>query len=524
MKLPKLFGKKNRDDDDEDFDEDDLEIADLEDMDIDEDADKSGTPVRDGTIERDDEPDVLEDEVMVGGDDKLDNPFDDVDDDEFDDEEEDDEEDEGDSRRKAIFFAAIGAVVLLSSALGGLGWWYFSSDTPEAAKEDPNRIELAMPAPPGSLNAGGGQIVNSTAESGEAQSTPALPATNNDVPTPSTVTEGAAPVNNDAATPEATVAPAAAPSLSMNSLNSLGAPQSGGGIVVPAIVNAALARIPDQPTAADQSQALANAPIKALLEEKPGIGQLPKIANTGAQPWQVYARPIDPGITLPRVAIMIEGIGLSRQASLAAINKLPPEISMVLSPYGRDLEDWVFRSRLAGHEVYMSVPMESEHFPMEDAGPLALDTQIQVAENQRRLDTVMASAGGYVGLVSFMGSRFMKAEGQIKKLLETVKDRGLMFVIGGNRTRNDAAPIAADMAVVRAESEFYLDDTPSIQTIRTNLDRAVSLAKDRETILVMARPYPVTISSILDWVKTIPDTGIVLVPASAVATVPTAPQ
>ena len=521
MKLPKLFGKKKRDDEGDDFDEDDLEIADLEEMDLDDDTGTSAAPIRQDT----EEPDILEEEVMVGGDDKLENPFDGVDgDDEFDDDDDDEEGEEDGSRRKAILFAVVGAVVLLSSAIGGLGWWYFSSDTPEAAKDDPNRIELAMPAPPGSLNATGGQSLNSMAD-GDGTQSMAMPAAANDAPSLPTTSEGAAPANNEATPPEtAMAAPEAAPAISMNSLNSLGAQQTGDGIVVPAVVNAALARIPDQPTAADQSQALANAPIKALLEEKPGIGQLPKIANTGAQPWQVYARPIDPGVTLPRVAIMIEGIGLSRQASLAAINKLPPEISMVLSPYGRDLEDWVFRSRLAGHEVFMSVPMESEHFPMDDAGPLALDTQIQVAENQRRLDTVMASAGGYVGLVSFMGSRFMKAEGQIKKLLETVKDRGLMFVIGGNRTRNDAAPIAADMAVVRAESEFYLDDTPSIQTIRTNLDRAVSLAKDREVILVMARPYPVTISSILDWVKTIPDTGIILVPASAVATVPTAPQ
>jgi polysaccharide deacetylase 2 family uncharacterized protein YibQ len=34
----------------------------------------------------------------------------------------------------------------------------------------------------------------------------------------------------------------------------------------------------------------------------------------------------------------------------------------------------------------------------------------------------------------------------------------------------------------------------------------------------MARPYPVTIKSVLDWIATLPDKGIILVPASSVAT------
>jgi polysaccharide deacetylase 2 family uncharacterized protein YibQ len=38
----------------------------------------------------------------------------------------------------------------------------------------------------------------------------------------------------------------------------------------------------------------------------------------------------------------------------------------------------------------------------------------------------------------------------------------------------------------------------------------------------MARPYPVTIKSILDWDETLKDKGVVLVPASAIAILPAA--
>lgn len=531
MKLPKLFGKKDEDDEfDDDLDEDDFEIDDLDDhvgeletTVVDDDEDLTGNyasgPVQDDDA---DDRDGNDDEEMIGSDDSITNPFDDVEDDydedydDDDDDDYDDEEDEESSRKKALVFAAIGGAVVLVSVLGGVGWFMFSStdDSVVAVSEDPGRVELAMPAPPGSLNS----ALSSDAAPEETQSS-----VNTALSSPTGNSTPDKDSNVEAATPEPMVDPTApvaeAPTGGLNSLNNLNATQTaGGGVVVASVSNAALARLPDHPSAANQSQALSAAPAAGLIDEKKDIGKLPKIASNGAQPWQVYARPVDPGITTPRIAIMIEGVGLSRQASLGVINKLPPEISFVMSPYGRNLNDWVFRSRLAGHELFMSLPMESEDFPVEDAGPLALDTRVQLAENQRRMETVMASAQGYVGLVTMMGSRFMKADGQVRKVLQEIKSRGLMFVVGGERRRNDVFPIATDLNLPRVESEMYIDNQPRIQQIRENLDRLESIAKERGAVLAMARSYPVTIKSILDWVATLPGKGVILVPASSVAT------
>ena len=545
MKFPKLFGRKKGEDDE---DEDDLEdeMFDLEDMDdleggagADAEHSEAGDLGDDEEYEEvaSNEPGVDEiddlEEEMVGGDDVLEDPFegteDDLDDgdlddgdlDDDDDFDEEDEREEAGAKRKALMFAAVGAGVLLLSGLGGAGYWFFSGDDtahPEAAHNDPTQVEMSMPPPPSVDGSSGAPSLNQLAAMApEATETAPVPAAAPETHS-SSASAPVAPAASEPAAAEAPSAPSGQPG-SMNSLNALGsASQAGGGVVIPAVSPVILARLPDQPSVADQSQALSSAPVRALIENVDGIGDLPKIAANGSHASTAYARPSDPGISLPKVAIMIEGVGLSRQASLAAINKLPPEVSLVLSPYGRDLDDWVFRARLAGHEVFLSLPMESDKFPLEDAGPLALDTQVQVAENKRRLSAVMASAGGYVGLVTYMGGQFLKAEGQIRELLKETKSRGLMFVIGGRRSRNDATQIAADLDLPRAETEFYIDETPSIQEIRTSLDRAVSLAKDRGSILVVARPYPVTIKSILDWVQTIPDAGIALVPASAVAT------
>lgn len=520
MKLPKLFGKKDDEDDldddfDDDIDEDDFDIDDLDDHV----GELEATTVEDGEDLSGNYASgpVDEEEEMIGSNDSIQNPFDGVED-EFDDDDDDDyddEEDEESSRKKALIFAAIGGAVVLMSVLGGVSWFMFSSsdDSVVTAENDPRRVELAMPAPLGSLNSTLSPQ-SSEVETLTEQTTP--------LSTDSSQSVATAPgeeLEQSEAMIDPTASAAPAPAGGLNSLNSLNTTQSvGGGVVVASVSEAALARLPDHPSAADQSQALSPAPANGLVEEKKDIGKLPRIASNGAQPWQVYARPVDPGITTPRIAILFEGVGLSRQASLGVINKLPPEISFVMSPYGRNLNDWVFRARIAGHELFMSLPMESEDFPVEDAGPLALDTRVQLAENQRRMETVMASAQGYVGLVTMMGSRFMKADGQVRKVLQDVKSRGLMFVVGGKKTRNDVFPIATDLNLPRVESEMYIDREPRIQQIRENLDRLESLAKERGAVLAMARPHPVTIKSVLDWIATLPDKGVILVPASSVAT------
>ena len=524
MKFPKLFGKKDDSDDfDDDLDEDEVDIDDLDDhvSGLDkstDDEDLSGNYASGPVKDEDDE------EEMIGSNESIKNPFDGIED-EFDDDYEDDDEDEDEdeedeesSRKKALIFAAIGGAVVLMSVIGGASWFIFSSsdDAVVAAKNDPGRVELAMPAPLGSLNSALSTEPTAVETSTEQTVSSSISPTDSAQPGGNTP-DGEIDKSEAMLDPAATAA--TAPAGGLNSLNSLNTTQSaGGGVVVASVSEAALARLPDHPSAADQSQALSPAPTVGLIEEKKDIGKLPRIASDGAQPWQVYARPVDPGITTPRIAILFEGIGLSRQASLGVINKLPPEISFVMSPYGRNLNDWVFRARLAGHELFMSLPMESEKFPVEEAGPLALDTRVQLAENQRRMETVMASAQGYVGLVTMMGSRFMKAEGQVRRVLQDVKSRGLMFVVGGKKSRNEVFPIATDLNLPRVESEMYIDSEPRIQQIRENLDRLESLAKERGSVLAMARPYPVTIKSVLDWIATLPDKGVILVPASSVAT------
>jgi polysaccharide deacetylase 2 family uncharacterized protein YibQ len=72
--------------------------------------------------------------------------------------------------------------------------------------------------------------------------------------------------------------------------------------------------------------------------------------------------------------------------------------------------------------------MESERFPIHDAGPFSLDTGLKEADNIKRLELVFSQVSGYFGVATSMGSRFGASEALLTSVLNALKKRGLFFL------------------------------------------------------------------------------------------------
>jgi len=77
------------------------------------------------------------------------------------------------------------------------------------------------------------------------------------------------------------------------------------------------------------------APDRRVVE-KGRYGPLPKVASDGARPMDVYARPFTTPPALregaPRLALVVGGIGLNPDASIQAIEELPPATTLAFAP------------------------------------------------------------------------------------------------------------------------------------------------------------------------------------------------
>ena len=263
------------------------------------------------------------------------------------------------------------------------------------------------------------------------------------------------------------------------SLNAIGGAvqDKASGIVLPAVTSVTLRKLPNYPPA----KPLGATPDVRLIEKKEGLtGTLPIIGKEGETPWEIYGRPYEGEDEGMRVAIVITGVGLSRAASMAAIGKLPPQVTLVLNPYATDLSDWLVRARLVGHEVMLTLPMESERFPIHDAGPYSLDTGLKAEDNIKRLELVLSQVSGYFGVATAMGSRFGTSEALLTSVLGALKKRGLFFLATGAQGSLLAPKIAKKIDLPRAVSDLTLDDDPSRGAIEIKLLRLDKKIKGKE--------------------------------------------
>ena len=274
--------------------------------------------------------------------------------------------------------------------------------------------------------------------------------------------------------------------------------------------------VPLPPASDGKRPLLKPAPDPGLVEESPN-GPLPIIAKDGRQPWQAYARPFDPKETRPRIALIVTGIGLDQTLSQAALDRLPGTITFGFDPYADTVKDNLAHARSLGHEALLGLPLEPLDYPRQDPGPLTLLTSLDASQNANRLAKLMGKATGYVGFVAIMGARFEAETSSLMPLLETLKQRGLMFADDKAPEKSVVAPLATQMKLAWAAGNSVIDSESDPASIDQALAGLEASAKRGGAALGIAALSPALLDRVSAWLPALEGKGIVLAPASAVA-------
>ncbi len=217
-----------------------------------------------------------------------------------------------------------------------------------------------------------------------------------------------------------------------------------------------------------------------------------------------------PPANASKVAFIVHGLGLSQAATDAAINKLPPAVTLAFSPYTRDLKKWLGYARDKGHEVLIDVPMESKQFPSDDPGPLGLLTAVDAKENQVRLETILKESGGAIGIYDAMGSKFRESGPHIEPVFAKLKEANLFYVQGSPGIR------VGEATVPTAVADVIIDERPFRAAIDARLDFAERLAKYQGSAVVALSAKPVSFERLVLWLEQAQKKGVVLAPISQV--------
>ncbi|HEY1934586.1 MAG TPA: divergent polysaccharide deacetylase family protein [Acetobacteraceae bacterium] len=263
-------------------------------------------------------------------------------------------------------------------------------------------------------------------------------------------------------------------------------------------------------------------PEPSLLQAAPTdpSEMLPRISPDGRKPMQAYAAGFDPTSQRPRIGLVVAGIGLNQADSERAVHDLPRGVTFAISPYALGTQQLLTAARLADHEYLLSIPMEPQSFPLNDAGPQALMTNLPPEENQVRLYWAMSRIAGYVGVTDALGAlrgeRFAGLADQMNPVLAQIAQRGLLYVDARAPGADDPPPLprvwsrAVDLVVDQPESQ-----------IDEKLAELEHIAKEKGSALGLAgAPLPVTVQHIAVWASGLMDRGLALAPVSALAVPP----
>ncbi len=254
-------------------------------------------------------------------------------------------------------------------------------------------------------------------------------------------------------------------------------------------------------------------------------GPIPRVSLDGGRPLVAYARPVPASAAnanLPRIAIIITGLGIGARTTEDAITQLPGPVTLAFAPYGSDLERVAAHARAEGHELLLQLPMEPFDYPDNDPGPQTLLTSLAPEQNIDRMHWLMSRFQGYVGVANYMGSRFTASDASFAPVLREVAQRGLMYLDDGTSPRSLAGQIAGANNLPFAKASVVLDAVPTPDEVDHALARLEQTAHDGGLAVGVASALPVSLARIAKWAKSAQARGFLLVPISAAGVRPKA--
>jgi hypothetical protein len=263
---------------------------------------------------------------------------------------------------------------------------------------------------------------------------------------------------------------------------------------------------------------------------------LPRIGGSGTTPAEAYAGTFDANEKHPRVALLIDGVGLDQAMSEQLLRTLPRSVDIAYSTYAPPsiLESVAKAARKQGRECLVSIPMEPAGFPTAEEGERALLTGNSPDQNRLNLEWALSNVQGCVGATNasdgMLGERYAESRQSFTDLLSFLDHRGLIYVDArpGAPPLDDTAGIHTPprIADVVLDKSLSPDQPATAETIDHALAALERIAAEHGSAIgVAGPPRPVLLERLLVWINSLPAKNLALAPITALPLPkPPAPQ
>lgn len=247
---------------------------------------------------------------------------------------------------------------------------------------------------------------------------------------------------------------------------------------------------------------------RALLLGLAGLAVQARAAGPG-EPARLQRRD---AVEQPRLLLVIDDLGYSLAQGRATLALPGPFNVAVLphSPHGREL---ALEAPALGKEVMLHAPMANRQ--QLALGPGALTPEMDKALFQRTLRADLDAVPHAVGLNNHMGSLLTARRGPMEWVMEVLQERGLLFVDSRTSADTVAWRVARERGIPSLMRDVFLDHEQTEAFVDGQFRRALAIAREYGSALMIGHPYPVTLDYLQRALPTLDEQGFQRLTVSA---------
>jgi len=258
--------------------------------------------------------------------------------------------------------------------------------------------------------------------------------------------------------------------------------------------------------------------LPVLPQPEPQIASLPPQEavpppTVADPPWRRNAVPAPDSGGKPKIAIVIDDMGIDRKRSQRALALKAP-LTLAYLPYASGVAQQVKAARAAGFEILVHVPMEPSS-ETADPGPQALLAELPAEKLAERLAWNLAQFDGFVGINNHMGSRFTSDAHLMRPVLEELQRRGLLFLDSRTAPNTVGYRVARDIGMPALQRDVFLDNTDSHDEVAKRLAETEQHASKYGQAIAIGHPRDATLDMLELWIEDVQARGFALVPLTA---------
>lgn len=254
--------------------------------------------------------------------------------------------------------------------------------------------------------------------------------------------------------------------------------------------------------------------IKQAENPQPPSLEAPE-ATTANTPYHQFKTSFIRKTNKPLISFVITDLGLSESKTQNIIQNFSKEISFAFSPYTQNLNSLIDTARKDGHEAWLSLPLETKQFPLNDPGPSTLLVNASTEKNQTRLNDVLNSAKNYAGFISPYNHIFKAEDANVNPIIKEIFNKGYAIIDSNISSRSFIEGLAEKNEYPHGQVDIWLDSDLSPLSLNQNLRKITEYGENKKNIIVMLRPYPNSLKAIQKFMNSKAIEQFELAPVSA---------